>query len=255
MRSGKEPLKLRDQNIQNKIDPFIHADGNFHAFCGSLIERYTREELSIHLHLFGKRSRINFCVAVKNGHGRSGGQMGYQLAANLKNIHLRRQAAAKHREQYAPVFIDVHEFLNNPQLGFPPILPKVIRLQSFDLRDSIRVDTKQPLAFTHRIPEQISAGTNGKHIVFCGLTVRSEHEFPHQVIKGGPEILQAITNNQPKPSGHWAFGFQRKGRRIIGAIFISHHMCWVAVKVPMEFGFERLRVKYGPEDFLSDAIK
>jgi|ERR1700687_1132335 len=110
------------------------------------------------------------------------------------------------------------------------------------------------MSFNLRV-EKFNSATNGEHIFFVGLTVRSKYKFPYQIVEGRTEILESVSNNQTKASGHGAIGNESKDSLILAAVRLSHHFAWVALKVPLKLGFKRLDMLCGPEDFKLDGIE
>ena len=117
------------------------------------------------------------------------------------------------------------------------------------------MDTKQPLSLTHRIFESIGSATDREHIVFSRLIVRGKYKFPHKIIEGRAQVLETISDDQTKTSGNGILGPECKASLINGTVWLSHHFAWITLKVPLKFGFERLNVLCGPEDFVLDGIE
>jgi hypothetical protein len=90
----KESLKLRDDILQNVKHPDIQRAANFLALCGSLIERYTCEELSLHLHLSGSDRGSDLCILVKAANR----AMRPQFAVDLDSTHIVGSGATEHGE-------------------------------------------------------------------------------------------------------------------------------------------------------------
>jgi hypothetical protein len=254
LNSIKKPLERRDDFISDVVYPEKQTSGNFHALCGSLIERYTSEQLSIHLHLRTieqtVRERSNLCIVIKGGDC----AVKPQFPVKFDNVHVATSAEAQHCEQYPTVLVDVRKEIQSGEDGLFPALPKVVRLQTLDLCDRIGVDTLKPVALTHLIFEAFGGTANGEHVVFSGFVVRSAHKFPHQVIQTGPQVLNTISNNQPEAGGHGVLGFNTEYGVIRVALWISHHFARVRLEVPLKLGFKAFEMKLGPEDFLSDGI-
>jgi hypothetical protein len=87
-----------------------------------------------------------------------------------------------------------------------------------------------------------------------GLIVRSKYKFPHQVIQGGPRVLDAITNN--KGNFYWDRHsvLDSKEKFISGTVWLHHHFCWATLKISLKFNFEGLEMFCGPDDFLLNGI-
>jgi len=252
--SDEEFLKWGQERFQDVGSQIADTETNFHALYGSLIERYSRHDLSIHMHLSiddGKRSEL--CIAVEQGGG-AGANVMPELAVLDDKIFTLGMSSHKIREKYPSVFINVCKFIQNPEHRFVEVLPQVIRLETFDVCNRIYgnpVKTVPP----NLLFEQFSSTTDGEHIFFSGLTVRSKYKFPYQIVKGGTEILESISDNQSKASGHRPFRDEEENSLILGSVRLSHHFAWIALKVPLKFGFQRLNVLCSPEDFKLDGIK
>jgi len=177
-----------------------------------------------------------------------------QFAINVDHFN-GRSAGAQHGKQYPAVLVDVSEFVDYPQNGLLPVLPQMVRLQTLNECRCFGMDTQEPLSLVQRIFESIGSTTDGEHITFSGLIVLSKHQFPHQIIEGGAQILETITHNQSESSWHRPLGVECESWPIQARVLIAHHMARVCLKVPHEFGFKSLAVEYGPEYFLLNGIE
>lgn len=254
--SEKEFFKSWQDRFRNEVGPISGTETNFHALCGSLIERYRRNELILHLHMQlsvndGKRSEL--CTAIENPDGTSGlADPNFPVFdGNVFSGHRTNHEAC---EQYPSVLVDVREFIQSPEQALVEILPQVARLQTLDLCNrawGYPVKSVSP----NLLFEKFNRATDGKHIFFSGLTIRSKYKFPYKVIEGRTEILQDVSENQSKANGHGAVGNELEDSLIIASVRLSHHFARIALKVPLKFGVEGLNVLCGPEDFEFDGIK
>jgi hypothetical protein len=244
----EEFFKWGQEYLGNIDGPLVQAETNFHALCGSLIERYNRNELSIHLHLSANDGeRPELCIAVE--HGR---RAGTNAVPDLPVFHGEILSLGKtsHEvcQKYPSVFVDIRQVIQSPEDMLVEVLPQVVRLQTFDLCNRVYgnpIKTVPPdLVF-----ERFRSTTDGEHIFFSGLTARSKHKFPHKIIEGGAEVLKAVSNNQTETRRNGATRNESKNSLIIGSIGLLHHFAGIALKVPIEFGAQRLDVLCGPEDF------
>jgi hypothetical protein len=252
--SDEEFFKSWQERFQNVVGPIASTETNFHALCGSLIERYRRHDLSIHMHLSvddGKRPEL--CIAIENLHGTCG-VVNPNLAVLDDKILPLGMPSHKVREKYPSVLINVCKFIQDPEHPFVEVLPQVIRLETFDLCNRIYGNPVKAVP-PNLLFEQFRSTTDGEHVFFSGLTVRSKYKFPYQIVEGGTEILENISDYQSTASGNRPFRNEEENSLILGSVRLSHHFSWIALKVPLKFGFQRLNVLCGPEDFKLNGIK
>jgi hypothetical protein len=240
--SLKKSIEFRDKIIRNKINPAEKRTADLHALSGSLIERYTSEKLGIHLHLTG----MEFCIVIQGGNGATHPE----LAVNFdrRNVGL---GCAQHCEGNPTVFVDVRKVINDPQDGFLPVLPQVVWLQSIDFCNRIWGNPIQTMP-SDLIFESFDSATDGEHIFFSGLTVRSKYKFPYQIIEGRPQVLEAVSGNQSESGRNRGSGLKSEGGVIRVALWLHHHFARVSLKVPLQFEANSLKVLLSPEDFLSN---
>jgi hypothetical protein len=198
----------------------------------------------------GKRPEL--CIAIENPNGACG-LVNPNLAILDDKIFSLGMSSHKIREKYPSVFINVCKFIQDPEHAFVEVLPQVIRLETFDLCNRIYGNPVKAVP-PNLLFEQFSGTTDGKHIFFSGLTVRSKYKFPYKIVKRGTEILESISDNQSKASGDRPFRDEEENSLILGSVRLSHHFAWIALKVPLKFGFQRLDVLCGPEDFKLNGI-
>jgi hypothetical protein len=236
------------------MGPIASTETDFHALCGSLIERYGRSDLGIHMHLSvndGKWPEL--CIAIENLNGTCG-VVNPNLAVLDNKVFLRNSGGHETCEQYPSVLIDIREFIHGPEDTLAEILPQMVRLQTLDFCNRVWGHPVKAMPL-NLVVEKFNSATNGEHIFSTGLIVRSKYKFPYQIVEGRTEILENISDNQSKASGNGTIGNEAKESLILGSVRLSHHFAWIALKVALKLRFQRLDVLCRPEDFQFDGIK
>ena len=92
--------------------------------------------------------------------------------------------------------------------------------------------------------ETLGSYANGEHVVFTGLLILcGKHEFPHQIIEAGTEVLETIPHQQSQPRRDGLSDPQSEGGIVHGTFGISHQSAWFRVEVPRHFGFTSLEMQ------------
>ena len=152
------------------------------------------------------------------------------------------------------MFVDVAECIEDLNGASLPFLPVVIRLQSLDLCHRIWCDPSEPTPSNLALESSLSA-TNGEHILIVGCLVRSEHKFPHQIIKGRPQVLNGVSENKRDGRGNGSLGVEFQDNAIRLRLFFGDHFARLVSEIPKSLPFKSLKVFLGPDDFLSYGIE
>jgi hypothetical protein len=152
-------LNLTNDLIKNRR----YLGGSIHD--GSLVES-------------NKRGRLNILIPLMKG------SSGY--CVTLGSDHLTSPCGTQLYDQESSVLVDVVEFLQEPE-GTLPVLPALKWLKQLDLCGHVLGKTAQSSSFL-RVFERLRAIADGERIFFAGLILCGQNEFPHEVVKGRPEI-------------------------------------------------------------------
>ncbi len=199
----------------------------------------------------GKGSEL--CIAIEHG-SRAGTNVMPELAILDDKIFFPGMSSYKVRKKYPSVLINVCKFIQDPEHPFVEVLPQVIRLETFDLSNRIYGNPVKSVS-PNLLFEQFSSTTDGEHIFFSRITVRSKYKFPYKIVKGGTEILESVSDNQSKAVGNRPFRDEEENSLILGSVWLSHHFAWITLKVHLKLGFQRLNVLRSPENFKLNGIK
>src|SRR5258706_9031243 len=118
-------------NFRGHSKQLEHPIADFHALCGSLIERYKSEKFAFHFHCLanpeGSRSNADFCALISGS--RAGLNGVTTLAANALD---RGMVRTWNHDQYPPVLVDVAECIEYVDRTLINPVPVMVGLQSFD---------------------------------------------------------------------------------------------------------------------------
>jgi hypothetical protein len=255
--SDEKFLKAREHLIVDVFQHRAHYGADMFSLCGSLIERYERQDLQLHWHLYAdaKRTvdngkRTDLCIVLNFV------EVGLEPRLSINDPTLRAigsESTMYSGEQHPPVLVDVAKVVNDPQHRLLKI-PTVVRLQTLDECNRIWGHPKKPSLLGNCVLESLWRRTDGEHIVFVGSVLRSKHEFPHQVIEGRSEVLEEISKYHREPSGDGTFGNNPSNILIRGAFALSDYFCWVRLVILRRLGLERLEMFVSPDDFVSNGI-
>jgi len=245
----EELLKSGNNVVHDVREDISHDRGDLYAMCGSLVERYKRENLLFHLHLlFGAEQNVaNLCavIGVSDKHFKVGGAV---------NGNSSWSSPAKSSEQHPAVLVDVAEMVQDMEDASFPELPVMVRLQSLDFCNRIFGDPiKPPLSKFHF--ESFGCAANGESVFYGGVIVRSDNEFPHQIVERGAEVLQGVPNDERQPERDWNLGAKFNKQDIRIRLWLSHHFTRIAAEIPNSLFIQTLSVFYCPDDFAPDALR
>jgi hypothetical protein len=225
------PKHLDRQILQQMFKEVRHVD----PVCYSLIERYKSSDLSFHLHFSGE-SVDQLCIILRRG--------GIQPAGAI-DLNL--------RQKNPPVFVDIAEFMQSPEIAFESITPKVVWLQSVDDCNH-HVGKPREIPSPECIREAVWRFTDRECVSFVGYTIRSKAKFPDKIIQRRSEVLQTISQQE------WDVWWKMRAvespytREICARIEVHHGFAKVAVKVPLDSGYQRVSMHLGPDDFVPNPI-
>jgi len=254
MQSSYEELIKQWQN--GKMDVLQHPPhdrGDLHTLCGSLVERYKCNDVEIHWHLHfavdhGKRPDL--CIACHSS------QIGMNKTLTVDDLGFRSigsNAAVQSRQGNTPVFVDVAEIIENPQDRLLEI-PTIVRLQTLNYCLSNVGNSSKSATPKSCIIKAIQGGADGEHIVFAGSVLCSKYKFPHQIVEGRPEILEEISKYQLQSHRDRNICNDSPVVLIRGTFVLTHHFCWVLLKIFPQISLERLEMFLRPDDFINDGI-
>jgi len=248
----KKPLKLRNEKSVNETPELIQANTDLYSLCGSLVERYKRDDLSFHFHYFSRlgRSRTgrNFCAMIARSQSALDRMTLGTTPLGMGSMD------SKSGEKYPSMLVDVAEIVQNPQAGAFPLIPSVVRLQSLDFCNSVCGHAEKPIPQKF-LCENFGSFADGEKVTILGFIVRGEYEFPHQIIERRSQVLESIPNNERYMvrNGNPSVKSTNNAARL--RLFLSHHFARFVLEVQNTFRFKRLEVLCGPEDFLPDKVK
>lgn len=248
-----------EQRQYGVIDVPKHAaehDSNLHVLCGSLTERYKRQQVRFHIHLYSGSERPihdgerpDLCILVEHG---SQVNLGPRLPVDLLGDNLMRgYASVQMGEQHTSVLVDVAEMVENGQHVLGRILPVLVRLQAVNLCDGVGCDSVKPMSTALR-DERFWCRTDGKHIAVDGFLLRSPYKFPYQIIEGRSEVLDAVPDKHRDTSRDRFIGDDSPDVLIRATFGLSHHFCRVGFVIPTDLGFKFFQVFVSPDDFVAD---
>jgi hypothetical protein len=96
------------------------------------------------------------------------------------------------------MLMDVIEFIENPQ-GTYSVISFVVGLQELDLRNHGLGKPRE--ARTDRVFENVLLVADGEHVFVRRTILRGEHQFPYQIVEGGSEIAETVSENQSQLRG------------------------------------------------------
>ena len=226
----------------------VEHESNIHLLYGSLVERYKRNQIALHIHLLRSDHSPDACIMCQCCQVWTPG-----LEPFIKGVaHLTERECAEFSEQQSSVLIDVCEFVQDGEARCVG-LPVVVRLNRLNECNCGGIDALH-LASTLSTLEAVMCEADGEHILFVGSVFRSQNQFPDQIVKRGTQVLEAVTDNQPYFFGDGRFRLNCERRLIRGAACIWHELALVRVKVPLNLGFNKVQVRFCVSDFLPDAI-
>jgi hypothetical protein len=244
----EETLKILDET--GKVDhKTFESEANFHSFYGSLVERYKRNQIALHLHLLGGNSSFETCIVCQCGQIVTSG---FEPTIPGHN-HFSNRERTKFGEKQPSVLVDVCEFIQNGETRCAG-LPVVVRLKRFNERNGNGIDSLQAVT-SLSVLKTVGCETDGEHVLFVGCVVRNKNKFPDEIIERRPQVLETIPNEKPDFFGNGEFGLNDKGGLILAAICIWHEFAWIRVKVPLNLGFNEAQVQFCVINFLSDTFQ
>jgi len=253
---NKETLEFGQNRESNIVKQAVQHEANLHIPRGSLVERYKHNDIGIHSHLKAtstgtvhNRKWPDFCILLQSGKI----NVDEKLSVNDFGLNL-THAASKIDDKQPSVLVNVAEVIDNPEHGFVKVLPVVVRLQTLDFCNSICGNPVEPALLSDLIVERFQCFTHGKHIVFTGSVLRSKYKFPHQIIEGRAQVLETIADDNRQASGNGASSLEGSDVLIRIALCLSHHLAWVRLEIPTEFGLEFHKMHFSPEDFLPNRV-
>jgi hypothetical protein len=156
--------------------------------------------------------------------------------------------------QQPPMLVDVAQCVEeNERAEWANNLPIMVRLRSLDFCNGICGDPVKSMP-PKLVIESICRGTDGEHILFIGDLVRGKYQFPHQVIKCGPQVLENVPDDKGNRRWHLGINLHPKADAASLSLFLGHHYAGVSLKVPISFSHKSLSVMLDPDDFLADRF-
>jgi len=245
---------LREENpkVVHHGGDIIHKplkhEANIHLLYGSLVERYKRNQIALHLHLLGANDSPDTCIVCECG------QVGTPCLEPLVEgvRHRTNRERTEFSEKQPPVLIDVCEFIQDSQARCVG-LPVVVRLNRMNHGNCGGIDSLQTVSTLSTL-KALRGETDREHILFVGCVFRNQNKLPNQVIEGGSQILETITNNEADLFRNRGLWLNSEHGLICGAACIWHELALVRVKIPLDLGFNEVKVKFCMTDFLSNAV-
>jgi len=254
----KELLKFGKDGVVDVLHHLSDNESNVHVLCGSLVERYKRQEMGFHIHLQSRSfgtiddgKRPDLCLLIERG---SEVDVSPCLPVDiLGNQIIRRDASVEVSVQYPSVLVDVAEIINDSQHILAGVLPMTVRLQPLNLCNGIDRYAVEPPALALR-DERFWCCADREHVAVAGVLIRSKYKFPYQIIEGGTQILETVPDNNRQAGRDRLVGDNLPDVLIRCTFRLSHHFCWVRFVIPSELGFELLKVLISPDDFVQDCV-
>ena len=251
---SKIPLETREQRLLDGRSDSV--DDNPYIVVGreSLVEGYKRNKISIHAHLLVGRERkiaeTGLCAIV------AGGREAIDLGARFVENGVVTSTTCDGND-YPPMLVHVGEVLQEVQGAtcFSPLASNV-RLRSLDFCRRFWGDPLEAVAlstFDGGFIEGLSRCADRELITIFGFVSRSKYKLPHKVVKGTPEIVDAVSNYERDIFGDRDEDFEPLSMDFRVWIALENQFAHIGVKIPASFGIERLQMLFCPLDFLPDG--
>jgi len=252
VRSYKEFLKFGDNRFVNEMPELIEDSRDIYVLCGSLVEHYKKQRVTFHFHFFAESSgdgaNRDFCIRIAGSESLLNAMSAFS-ADELSS----RNGNCGNSQQYPPMLVDVaEEVYDSKGATFRP-LPAVIGLQSLDLCRRFWGNPFEPLP-PKLVFERFDCVADRKHILVTGFIVRSKDEFPHQIVKGRPQVLESVSDDKRNGNGNGGSNCESEDNTASARLYLGHHIARFFFKIPLLLSFKRLKVFCGPDDFLLNRI-
>jgi hypothetical protein len=206
-----------------------------------LLERYRQSALELHFHLFSLSDATapDYCVTVVNG------------IDNITDPVL----GGYESEGESPVLVDIDEMIKPPEV-VARVGIGVVGLQLLDdcyRRIGNPVKSPAPFLGSNSLVPSAGIPANWELITAAGLASRIyQNQLPDQMIEGGSQIVEAVTNNNAERQG-WLSEFRNKiGLFRIRVILFNDA---ALLFVPLDLGGYSVEMFFGPDDFVANTVE
>jgi hypothetical protein len=151
-----------------------------------------------------------------------------------------------------PVFVDICELVNDESGISLVSLPVIVGLETLDNCNCRGRDFGESFPKIGRIPEFIFGCTEGERMLFGGLATIGNNYFVNEIVKGGPQVLSAISYGEGDADWDGMERLKTHDGAIDVSICIQHGITGVALSVPVTFGFKNLEMMFSPSELFVD---
>jgi hypothetical protein len=259
--SLKEPFESLD-DIRNAFNDILKRPIHRFTWHGNIVPRYMDGGLKIHVHIAFDSGNGACIVSSTN---RKSSEIDFEPSALICGCLLLGDLSQQPRvENHCPVvtggsekrhsvFVRVYEIMQGSQR----LIPGIVRLNELNLVNNrcgqltVR-KTIKPIRITG-IGRAIKDGERGYSSVFstCDDRRRDEifgREFPHNIVKCGPGIRYAVSDNGTEMRGNILRQCCRMGNGI-NIIIGSDDTMRVSFQMSRAFGAKQFDVLFSPDDF------
>jgi hypothetical protein len=231
--SLKESLELRQAGFVNPREERGDSSHDFFTISGSILKGYLRGNLGIRVALMNSDKRPDLFLLFYF----RGGVTSPSIQDCGREVI--RRNATDHYKWDVPMLINVGKFVQD----IKTMRSEVWQMEGLNLENQstsfASYTTKTTTLECSLIP--VAGRTHGEILFFGGLA-RTQNQFPHQIIQGGPEILDRVASNQRNSMRNGNVDLNIKEFVLKGRIWMQHGFCWVQGVVSDEFGFQTLKM-------------
>jgi len=244
----EKSLKFRNNFVSNFVNQESQTLRDFQSLYGPLVENQRQNRLAAHGHFLSnmhRRPNSDLCCMIARGND------GLNFSSvRTREFRLRGHDVQK-RQQHPPMLVDVGEVIDELE---QPSLRFVVRLQSLDLCNSIWRHPVQAMPPKFAF-ESTMTTANRELMFFSGYIIRSKHQSPHQIVKGRPHVLQAVSDPKRNGKRNGDVRLNPGNKAICIGLSLPHNSCRFVAKVPANIGSKDLKLSCGPSDFLLNGVE